>query len=131
MIAFKKLENLKFLMVRNVIVSKELKYHPNGLKLLEWHEYPFSLPSNYCPQQLVVLEMPRSCIRLEKLFKQVWVLVLMNFDFLWILFLKFCWWTIFGVFFFPCRGGSTIIWKVSIWKGVYPLENYLTCAPQI
>ncbi|XP_075638430.1 TMV resistance protein N-like [Castanea sativa] len=68
--AFKKMENLKFLMVRNVLVSKELKYLPNGLKLLEWHEYPFSLPSNYCPQQLVVLEMPRSCIRLEKLFKQ-------------------------------------------------------------
>ena len=69
--AFKKMKNLKFLMVHNVLVSKELKYLPNGLKLLEWHEYPFSLPSNYCPQQLVVLKMPRSCIRLEKLFMQV------------------------------------------------------------
>ncbi|KAK4583266.1 hypothetical protein RGQ29_026165 [Quercus rubra] len=68
--AFKKMKNLKFLMVHNVLVSKELKYLPNGLKLLEWHEYPFSLPSNYCPQQLVVLKMPRSCIRLEKLFMQ-------------------------------------------------------------
>ena len=69
--AFKKMENLKFLMVRNVIISEELTYLPNGLKLLEWHEYPFSLPSKYCPQQLVVLEMPSSCIRLDKLFKQV------------------------------------------------------------
>ena len=69
--AFEEMENLKFLMVRNVLISKELKYLPNGLKLLEWHEYPFSLPSNYCPQQLVVLEMPRSCIRLDKLFEQV------------------------------------------------------------
>ncbi|XP_050243019.1 disease resistance protein RUN1-like isoform X8 [Quercus robur] len=68
--AFKKMENLKFLMVRNVLISKELKYLPNGLKLLEWNEYPFSLPSNYRPQQLVVLEMPRSCIRLEELFMQ-------------------------------------------------------------
>nr|XP_023911119.1 disease resistance-like protein DSC1 [Quercus suber] len=68
--AFKKMENLKFLMVHNVLISKELNYLPNELKLLEWHEYPFSLPSNYCPQQLVVLEMPRSCIRLEKLFMQ-------------------------------------------------------------
>nr|XP_023925113.1 protein SUPPRESSOR OF npr1-1, CONSTITUTIVE 1-like [Quercus suber] len=66
--AFKKMENLKFLMVRNVLVSKELKYLPNELKLLEWHKYPFSLPPNYCPQQLVVLEMPRSCNRLEELF---------------------------------------------------------------
>ncbi|XP_030926682.1 disease resistance-like protein DSC1 isoform X2 [Quercus lobata] len=66
--AFKKMENLKFLMVRNVIISEELIYLPNGLKLLEWHEYPFPLPSNYRPQQLVVLEMPRSCSRLGKLF---------------------------------------------------------------
>ncbi|XP_030938858.1 disease resistance protein RPP2A-like [Quercus lobata] len=68
--AFRKMKNLKFLIVRNVLISEELKYLPNGLKLLEWHQYPFSLPSNYCLQQLVVLEMPRSCIRLEKLFKQ-------------------------------------------------------------
>ncbi|XP_075638429.1 TMV resistance protein N-like [Castanea sativa] len=68
--AFKKMKNLKFLMVHNVLVSKELKYLPNELKILEWHKYPFSLPSNYCPQQLVVLEMPHSCIRLEKLFKK-------------------------------------------------------------
>ena len=69
--AFKKMGNLKFLIVRNVLISEKLEYLPNGLKLLEWHQYPFSLPSKYCPQQLVVLEMPHSCIRLEKLFKQV------------------------------------------------------------
>ena len=69
--AFKMMENLKFLMVRNVLISKKLKYLPNGLKLLEWDEYHFSLPSNYCPQQLVELGMRRSCIRLENLFKQV------------------------------------------------------------
>ncbi|KAL4605370.1 hypothetical protein ACB092_09G024100 [Castanea dentata] len=68
--AFKKLENLKFLMVSNVLISKELKNLPNGLKLLEWDQYPFSLPSNFCPQELVVLKMSHSCIRLEKLFKQ-------------------------------------------------------------
>ena len=69
--AFKKMENLKFLMVSNVLISKEIKYLPNGLKLLEWDQYPFSLPSNFCPQELVVLNMPHSYIRLEKLFKQV------------------------------------------------------------
>ena len=70
--AFKKMENLKFLMVRNVLISEELKYLPNGLKVFEWDQYPFSLPSNFCPQKLVVLEMPRSsCNSLEKLFKQV------------------------------------------------------------
>ena len=70
--AFKKMENLEFLMVKNVCISEEVKYLPNGLKLLEWDQYPFSLPSNYCPQKLVVLDMQRSsCNRLEKLFKQV------------------------------------------------------------
>ena len=69
--AFKMMENLEFLMVRNVLISEELKNLPNGLKLLEWEQYPFSLPSNFCPQELVVLKMPQSCIRLEKLFKQV------------------------------------------------------------
>ena len=69
--AFKKMENLKFLMVSNVIISEEIKYLPNGLKLLEWDQYHFSLPSNFCPQELVELEMPQSCIRLEKLFNQV------------------------------------------------------------
>ena len=70
--AFKKMKNLEFLMVRNVRIFEELKYLPNGLKLLEWDQYPFSLSSNCCPQQLVVLEMPSiSCIGLEKLFKQV------------------------------------------------------------
>ena len=69
--AFKKMKNLKFLMVRNVLISEGLKYLPNGLLLLEWDGYHFSLPDNYCPQQLVELKMPNSCISLEKLFKQV------------------------------------------------------------
>ena len=69
--AFKMMENLEFLMVRNVLISEELKNLPNRLKLLEWEQYPFSLPSNFCPQELVVLEMPQSCIRLVKLVNQV------------------------------------------------------------
>ena len=68
---FKRMENLKFLIVRNVHICEELKYLPYGLRLLEWHEFPFSLPSKYCPQQLVALDMSHSHIRLEKLLKQV------------------------------------------------------------
>ena len=70
--ALKEMRNLKFLMVDNVHIRKELKYLPNGLRLLQLPNYPFTLPSNFRPQKLVTLEMPRSCIRLEKLFKQVW-----------------------------------------------------------
>ncbi|XP_030930499.1 TMV resistance protein N-like [Quercus lobata] len=67
--AFEKMKYLKFLMVRNVRICEELKYLPNGLILLQWPEFPFSLPSKYYPQQLVALEMPRSLIRLETTFK--------------------------------------------------------------
>ncbi|KAL4613858.1 hypothetical protein ACB092_07G011800 [Castanea dentata] len=67
---FKRMRNLKFVIVHNVHIRKELKYLPNGLRLLQLPNYSFPLPSNFCPQKLVTLEMPGSCIRLEKLFKQ-------------------------------------------------------------
>ena len=70
--AFKRMRNLKFLIVHNVHICEELKYLPNGLRLLQLPNYPFPLPSNFCPQKLVTLKMPHSRIRLEKLFKQVW-----------------------------------------------------------
>ena len=69
--AFKNMRNLKFLFIKNVRISKGLKYLPNELRLLQWPEYDFPLPSKFCPQNLVVLNMPNSGIRLEKLFKQV------------------------------------------------------------
>ncbi|XP_075674234.1 TMV resistance protein N-like [Castanea sativa] len=68
--AFKRMRNLKFLIVDNVHICEELKYLPNGLRLLHLPNYPFPLPSNFCPKILVTLKMPRSRIRLEKLFKQ-------------------------------------------------------------
>ncbi|XP_050245754.1 TMV resistance protein N-like isoform X3 [Quercus robur] len=67
---FKRMENLKFLIVENVDICEALNYLPNGLRFLKWPEYRYSLPSKYCPQQLVALEMSHSQIRLEKLFKQ-------------------------------------------------------------
>ncbi|XP_075654347.1 TMV resistance protein N-like, partial [Castanea sativa] len=55
--AFKKMENLKFLIVKNVQNSKELKYLSNELRLFEWSGYNFSLPSEFCPPKLVGLEV--------------------------------------------------------------------------
>ena len=69
--AFKKMENLKVLIVKNVQNSKKLKYLSNELRWFEWSGYNFSLPSKFCPQKLVGLEVSNSCIRLAKLFKQV------------------------------------------------------------
>ena len=69
--AFKNMRNLKFLSVNNVQISEELKYLPNELKLLEWVGCDFPLPLEFYPHNLVVLNMPSSQIRLEKLLKQV------------------------------------------------------------
>ena len=69
--AFKRMENLKLLMVDNIHIHEPLKNLPNGLRFLKWPRYPFPLPFKDCPQQLVIMEMPSSRIRLEKLLKQV------------------------------------------------------------
>ena len=81
---FERMKNLKFLLVKNVNICEEFKYFPNGLRLLEWHKFPFSSwPSKYCPQKLVALNMSWSGrIRMEKIFKQVGLLVFMNYNFL-------------------------------------------------
>ena len=63
-----KMENLKFLMVSNVDICGDLKYLPNGLRVLDWQGFPSSsLPSNFHPQKLVVLNMPKSRVKLSKL----------------------------------------------------------------
>ena len=102
--AFEKMKYLKFLMVHNVRICEELKYLPNGLTLLQWPEFPFSLPSKYYPQQLVALEMPSSHIRLETTFKLVRVLVFITYNFFKI-YLK-CWSKINFVFLFFYRESS-------------------------
>ena len=69
--AFKKMENLKVLIVKNVQNSKRLKYLSNELRWFEWSGYNFSLPSKFYPENLVGLDVSNSCIGLAKLFKQV------------------------------------------------------------
>ncbi|XP_030936167.1 disease resistance-like protein DSC1 [Quercus lobata] len=69
---FKKMKNLKFLMVGNVDICRGLEYLPNGLRVLDWLGFPLSsLPSNFHPQKLVALNMPQSQIILDKLFKRI------------------------------------------------------------
>ncbi|KAL4639450.1 hypothetical protein ACB092_03G219400 [Castanea dentata] len=68
--AFKRMENLKFLIVENVHICEPLEFLPNNLILLKWPDYPFHWPSKYFPEQLVAVEMPRNCIRLPKLINQ-------------------------------------------------------------
>ena len=63
-----KMKNLKYLMVSNVEICGDLEYLPNGLRVLDWPGFPSSsLPSNFRPPKLVVLNMPKSQLILHKL----------------------------------------------------------------
>ena len=87
--AFRRMENIKFLIVNNVYIDGSLGYLPNNLVLLDWSYCSVSLPPNFCPQHLVALNMPFSLIRLEKVLNQVWLLVYMSYDF-FAFYLKVC-----------------------------------------
>ncbi|XP_050275094.1 disease resistance protein RPV1-like isoform X6 [Quercus robur] len=65
-----KMKNLNYLTIRNVI-CEDLKSLPNELRLLDWNEFPLlSLPSTFEPTKLVVLNMQRSHIELDKHFER-------------------------------------------------------------
>ncbi|KAK7837483.1 putative wrky transcription factor 19 [Quercus suber] len=69
---FEKMKNMKFLIVGNVDICKGLEYLCNGSRVLNWLEFSLSfVPSNFCPQKLVALNMPQSQIILDKLFKRI------------------------------------------------------------
>ncbi|KAL4616366.1 hypothetical protein ACB092_07G194800 [Castanea dentata] len=65
-----KMKGLKYLKIHNVI-CEDLKSLPNGLRLLDWSEFPLPfLPSTFEPTKLVVLKMRRSHIELDKHFER-------------------------------------------------------------
>ncbi|KAM4105313.1 hypothetical protein ACJW30_06G223300 [Castanea mollissima] len=75
---FRKMKNLRLLTICNVHCIGHLEYLPNGLRLLDWHRYPFpSLPSHFSPKNLVVLNMVGN--QLKKTFKQVYALKNMRY----------------------------------------------------
>ncbi|XP_027924350.1 TMV resistance protein N-like isoform X2 [Vigna unguiculata] len=59
--AFKRMKNLKILIIRNGKFSKGPNYFPESLRILEWHGYPSNcLPSNFHPNKLVTCKLPNS-----------------------------------------------------------------------
>ncbi|KAL4634353.1 hypothetical protein ACB092_04G193700 [Castanea dentata] len=76
-----KMRNLKYLKVRNVI-CEDLESLPNGLRLLDWKEFPLSsLPSTFEPKNLVVLNMQQSLIKLDEHFERCRFETLIYMDF--------------------------------------------------
>lgn len=71
--AFEKMKNLRMLKVDQYqigCVSKAPKHLPNNLRVLFWDDYPSSsLPPDFHPKKLVILELRYSRFALEKPFK--------------------------------------------------------------
>ncbi|CAJ1946984.1 unnamed protein product [Sphenostylis stenocarpa] len=60
--AFKKMRNLKTLIIKNGNFSKGPKYLPNSLRVLEWWRYPsHDLPSDFHSKKLAMCKLPQSC----------------------------------------------------------------------
>ncbi|XP_027359406.1 TMV resistance protein N-like [Abrus precatorius] len=59
---FKKMRNLRTLIIRNCQFSKGPEHLPNSLKVLEWQGYPSQhLPSDFHPKKLVICKLQNSC----------------------------------------------------------------------
>ncbi|XP_020217582.1 TMV resistance protein N [Cajanus cajan] len=59
--ALEKMENLKILVVENAHFSKGPSAFPKSLRVLKWSAYPeSSLPANFNPKKLVILDLPLS-----------------------------------------------------------------------
>jgi len=68
--AFKKMKNLRILIIRNTTFSTAPSGLPNSLRLLDWKGYPSkSFPSDFYPERIVDFKLPHSSLMLEKPFK--------------------------------------------------------------
>ncbi|KAK7271000.1 hypothetical protein RJT34_26570 [Clitoria ternatea] len=79
--AFKKMKNLKILIIENAIFSTGPEHLPNSLRVLDWSGYPLrSLPSDFNPKQVEILHMPCSCLETFQPHKMLKSLSIINFD---------------------------------------------------
>lgn len=63
--AFEKMKSLRVLIMENAASCTGPKDLPNSLRVLDWRYYPSpSLPSDFNPKQLVILNMSKSCLKL-------------------------------------------------------------------
>lgn len=56
--AFKKMENLKTLILVDAHFSKRPKHLPNSIKVLKWRKYPtLNLPYDFHPKKLTICKL--------------------------------------------------------------------------
>ncbi|XP_019415326.1 PREDICTED: TMV resistance protein N-like [Lupinus angustifolius] len=61
--AFKKMKNLRILIIKTASFSGVPKHLPNSLRVLEWRGFPLRcLPPDFLPDNLSILHFPSSCL---------------------------------------------------------------------
>jgi hypothetical protein len=66
--AFKKMKNLKTLIIKGGHFSKGPKHLPNSLRVVEWWNYPSEyFPYDFNPKKLAIFELPKSNLMSLKL----------------------------------------------------------------
>jgi hypothetical protein len=81
--AFKKMKRLRMFINHNACFYGVPNFLPNELRLLDWPEYPGeSLPSNFCGENLVELNMRYSYLKeLEGLQVELLFLIFLGFNY--------------------------------------------------
>lgn len=65
--AFKKMENLRTLIIRNCKFSQAPQYLPESLRVLEWQRYPLNeFPSDFNPNQLLICKVSFTSLELAE-----------------------------------------------------------------
>jgi len=68
--AFGQMKSLRILIIRNGWFSRGPQILPNSLKVLDWSGYQSSsLPSDFNPKNLAILNLPESCLKRFESFK--------------------------------------------------------------
>ncbi|CAL0322327.1 unnamed protein product [Lupinus luteus] len=79
--AFKKMKNLRILIIGDAIFSTGPQYLPNSLRVIDWSYYPSpSLPPTFIPKELMILKLPESCLQFFQPLKRFEFLWLINFE---------------------------------------------------
>ncbi|XP_057758512.1 TMV resistance protein N-like isoform X3 [Arachis stenosperma] len=79
--AFAKMNNLKILFIHQHCCLEGPKKLPNSLRVLKWRYYPSrSLPSDFCPKKLVMLDLSYSLLNLIQLQKKFMNLQFLKID---------------------------------------------------
>ncbi|RHN65891.1 putative TIR domain, winged helix-turn-helix DNA-binding domain-containing protein [Medicago truncatula] len=79
--AFGQMKNLRILIIRNAGFSRGPQILPNSLSVLDWSGYQLSsLPSDFYPKNLVILNLPESCLKWFESLKVFETLSFLDFE---------------------------------------------------